>query len=350
MSNNNCRKYYIVYMITNLINKMIYIGKYSTYTPYDMKNYWGSGVYLKAAINKYRKENFKRETLFVFEDEDEAYLKEREIVTLEFVARKDTYNLIVGGRGYGRGENHSGYGLERSEATKKKQKGPRPNMQGENHYLWNKHPTEASRIKNAIAKLGSEIYYQRLKDVEEIEKVRGWKAKLAKKWCVDSSGVTWFLKKWYVEEKEVFYQRLKDIEEIEKVHGWKAKLARKWGVDFSAVASFIKHWYKEEDTYYHQRLKDIEEIEKKHGWKIKLARKWGIDPSSACQFLKKWYVEESTYHLQRLKDIEEVEKVWGWRRRLAVKWEVNFSTASEFVKKWYKKSEVVNAPTEVKPN
>ena len=31
-----------------------------------MKNYWGSNIYLNNAIKKYGKDNFKRETLFVF--------------------------------------------------------------------------------------------------------------------------------------------------------------------------------------------------------------------------------------------------------------------------------------------
>ena len=54
---------------------MIYVGKHSTTTPYDMKYYWGSSKHLNNAIKKYGKKNFKRETLFVFETEDEAYLK-----------------------------------------------------------------------------------------------------------------------------------------------------------------------------------------------------------------------------------------------------------------------------------
>ena len=40
---------------------------------------------------------FSRKVLFVFEDREEARKKEAEIVTVDFVARKDTYNMLPGG-------------------------------------------------------------------------------------------------------------------------------------------------------------------------------------------------------------------------------------------------------------
>lgn len=51
-------------------------------------------------IEKFGKENFKRETLFDFDNFDDMDNKEKELVTEEFVNREDTYNLVIGGQGY----------------------------------------------------------------------------------------------------------------------------------------------------------------------------------------------------------------------------------------------------------
>lgn len=88
---------YFVYKTTNLINGKIYIGKHSTNNLED--NYLGSGTHLNNSINKYGKENFKREILEFFDTEQEAYDYEAEIVTKEFVLREDTYNHKLGGKG-----------------------------------------------------------------------------------------------------------------------------------------------------------------------------------------------------------------------------------------------------------
>lgn len=103
---------YIVYKTTNLINGKIYVGVHRTNVDiFDF--YYGCGCSKRdqkkhkkcgfpGAIKKYGIENFKRETLFEYPDTEEgriaAFKKEEEIVTDEFVKRKDTYNLTRGGR------------------------------------------------------------------------------------------------------------------------------------------------------------------------------------------------------------------------------------------------------------
>lgn len=90
------KKHYLVYKTTCLLNGKIYIGQHQTYDPYD--NYLGSGRELKKDIQELGEENFKREILFDFDTFDEMNDKEKELVTEEFVAREDTYNVRLGGQ------------------------------------------------------------------------------------------------------------------------------------------------------------------------------------------------------------------------------------------------------------
>ena len=82
----------IVYQTTNKINGNIYVGVHTG----ARRTYLGSGDNLKRAIDKYGKENFTRETLFEGTSE-EVLEKENEIVNAEFIARRDTYNICLGG-------------------------------------------------------------------------------------------------------------------------------------------------------------------------------------------------------------------------------------------------------------
>ena len=89
--------YFTVYKTTNLVNGKIYIGKHITEDPND--RYLGSGHLFYKAVRKYGVKNFKKEVLFIFDNEEEMLDKERELVNEEFIKDDSNYNLIVGGTG-----------------------------------------------------------------------------------------------------------------------------------------------------------------------------------------------------------------------------------------------------------
>lgn len=83
-----------VYETTNLINNKKYIGKCIFGRINDWKNYLGSGKYFKRALNKYGKENFKREILFLAIDEEELNdIEEKVIEIVGAVESSEFYNL-----------------------------------------------------------------------------------------------------------------------------------------------------------------------------------------------------------------------------------------------------------------
>jgi len=108
---------YQVYITTNNINGKKYIGKHNG----KNVNYLGSGKILKDAINKYRKENFKKEIIYTCKSEKEAYEKELELSEIyDVVNNSDWYNLKYGGVGFLSGENHPMFGIAKSKEHKEK--------------------------------------------------------------------------------------------------------------------------------------------------------------------------------------------------------------------------------------
>lgn len=85
--------FYTVYKITNTINDRTYVGMHKTDNLDD--GYMGSGKLIKLAIEKYGLDKFKKEILFVFDNEEDMKNKERELVVLS----DKSYNLCDGGMG-----------------------------------------------------------------------------------------------------------------------------------------------------------------------------------------------------------------------------------------------------------
>ena len=89
--------HYTIYKTTNLINGKIYIGKHVTENIND--DYLGSGLLLKKSIRKHGKENFKKEVLYVFDNESEMNSKEIELINEEILNDDSYYNIAAGGQG-----------------------------------------------------------------------------------------------------------------------------------------------------------------------------------------------------------------------------------------------------------
>lgn len=81
-----------IYETTNLVNGKTYIGKKKG--EFD-KAYYGSGMILKQALNKYGKENFEVVVLSTYDTEED--LNNAEIMFIE--TRNPTYNIAEGGTG-----------------------------------------------------------------------------------------------------------------------------------------------------------------------------------------------------------------------------------------------------------
>ena len=89
---------YYVYKTTNMVNNKIYVGVHKS-DNIQSDQYIGSGDQLRLSIAKYGRQKFNRQILYQFQTKEEAYAMERLIVDKQFVKRKDTYNIRLGGQG-----------------------------------------------------------------------------------------------------------------------------------------------------------------------------------------------------------------------------------------------------------
>jgi hypothetical protein len=92
-----------VYKITNLSNGKIYIGKDTT----SDENYYGSGLLIKRALNKYGKDSFLKEVIDEAENNDILSLKEKHWINFfNSTDREIGYNISPGGDGGDTLSNH----------------------------------------------------------------------------------------------------------------------------------------------------------------------------------------------------------------------------------------------------
>ena len=105
---------YIVYLTTNTVNKMIYIGIHATENPYGFDQYLGCGCWanrpstyqnsktkFQLAVKQFGPKAFIRKTLYVLPTLKEALSKEADLVNEDFIKRSDVYNMVLGGGSVG---------------------------------------------------------------------------------------------------------------------------------------------------------------------------------------------------------------------------------------------------------
>ena len=132
-------KQHYIYLTTNNINGMKYIGKH--YGELD-DTYLGSGKLLKQDILKYGKENFTKSILYVSENDIENSEKEKQFIALyNAVSNPLFYNIHEGGSG---GNTTIGYSLEEKEALRRKLSEVN---RGKNNGMYGKHHTDEAKEK-----------------------------------------------------------------------------------------------------------------------------------------------------------------------------------------------------------
>lgn len=89
--------YYLVYVMINRINGKRYVGAHQTNDLND--GYFGSGLGLRRAIDKYGACNFVRYILKHCDNADDMYKTEQNIVNIDIVNNPNYYNMTLGGVG-----------------------------------------------------------------------------------------------------------------------------------------------------------------------------------------------------------------------------------------------------------
>ena len=177
-------KRHYVYETTNLINGKKYIGKRTCNCPIEEDKYIGSGKLLKKAIEKYGKENFKKEILQVCNSEEDAYKKEIELIHIyNAVDNEKYYNLSEGGHGFTSNEvkqlwKNEDYRKKISHARKKLWENPQHRkhmkeiMSGANSYFYGKQRTNEEKEKISKIHTGNKYNLGRKHTEETKIKIR----------------------------------------------------------------------------------------------------------------------------------------------------------------------------------
>ena len=108
-----------VYKTTNLINGKCYVGQDSKNKP----DYLGSGLLLSRAIQKYGKENFRKEVICTADCKEILNLKEEYWISYLNSKAPNGYNLTDGGEGFASGDLHPMHRLEIAKKVSDKLKG-----------------------------------------------------------------------------------------------------------------------------------------------------------------------------------------------------------------------------------
>jgi hypothetical protein len=166
-----------IYKITNLINNKIYIGKDTTSDP----NYFGSGLIINRAFEKYGIENFIKEV--IDETDDYIELSNKEIYWIDqynSTDRKVGYNISKGGDGGDTLSNHPDLDLIREKISKNSPKKGKTYEEafGEEKAKEYKLNLSKSNKRHALGKTYEELYgdekTNELKKIISINSKKSW--------------------------------------------------------------------------------------------------------------------------------------------------------------------------------
>lgn len=187
-----------VYVVTNLINGKIYVGKRCHLTPHQ-DSYMGSGKLIKEAIRKYGKENFVKQILAIFGNDADAAAYEAEIVTKFFASSHGTYNMHEGGAG---GFSHINDG---SIAHRERARLASTKSSSKFHPNWGKYKFQkGSKDTRELSRIANLAKAQDMKDnPEKYEKIRSLISEYQKTnnsmkgkcWCVPENSTDYDLDK-----------------------------------------------------------------------------------------------------------------------------------------------------------
>ena len=174
----------VIYKTTNLVNGKWYIGKDERNRPW----YLGSGILLRKAVQKYGKENFRKEILDNAKTKEDLAELEKKIIT-ETNAVNDpmSYNLAAGGKG---GHSWGNYPEEYQQIIKQKMKKTEEEKEERRKFA----------IENNLAQYiidgrdkGRKIWWQSLTDEEKFQyqssRSSGWWDKLTEEEQKSLSGI-----------------------------------------------------------------------------------------------------------------------------------------------------------------
>lgn len=205
-------KFFTVYKITNLINNKIYIGVHVTSNIND--DYMGSGKNIKNAINKYGIQNFKKEILNIFNNEEDMFYMESILVNEEFINDKNTYNIVLGGNGGWKyiNDNNLNTVAETRDSSFYSKMGSWNDIE-KRRKIWKLVPIK-NRIKNAKKmgekfggqnKLTEQEIKERLEQISDIDLEKyGWVQKVSNKLNITHAQTRRFIDKYY---NKNFYRR-----------------------------------------------------------------------------------------------------------------------------------------------
>lgn len=218
--------FHYVYCTENLLNNKIYVGRHTTDDMND--GYMGSGKLLRASIEKYGIENFKKHILIMCETSEEACEYETAIVDENFILDENTYNLRLGGGGGFDWINRSGirkfHGHKHSESAKQRIRNRIVSVETRQKISQAMTPELRKQSSNRCRQTFKHLYKNPLPRTKE------WKEKISKTLKMNLPKIAKFTH----EEADVIRKRLMSGETVQN-------LAKELGVAYQVILRIQKN-------------------------------------------------------------------------------------------------------------